>query len=203
MAARAKTPKPAPKAKRGKNPVAAANGRTLGRPRIHGPEVEAEICARLAAGETLTSICSDPRMPNISTVCCWADDERPAFAQAYAKAREARAERLVDEMLELADRPSTDSVEAMDKRIRVDARKWLVQKLFRRVYGDRIQTDVQQLDRNGNPTDPATVNVMVLAADKLDTDELRVLVALYRKMGIRLPHEPEPITIEHDGGDDE
>ena len=32
--------------------------------------------------------------------------------------------------------------------------------------------------------------------EKLSTDELRVLIQLYRRMGIRLPHEPAPVLEE-------
>lgn len=180
-----------------------ASSKRIGRPPVYGPEIEAEICQRLSDGEALTDICKDSHMPGIAVVCTWGAGERPDFSKAYARAREARAERLVDEMLRMADEPSSDAAAAMDKRVRVDTRKWLAQKLFRRVYGDRVQTDVQQLDRDGNPTDPAQINIMALAADKLDTDELRVLIELYRKMGVRLPHEPEPVTIEHEGDGDE
>jgi hypothetical protein len=61
---------------------------------------------------------------------------------------------------------------------------------------------VQQLDRHGNPSDPGVVGVMAQAMEKLSTDELKVLINLYRKMGVRLPHEPQMPTIEHEDQDD-
>jgi len=177
-----------------------------GRPSSYTSKVGADICRRIAEGESLSHICADPRMPDVRTVLRWAGSDVEGFRQLYARAMEARAHLLAEEILELADAADPENVQA--QKLKVDTRKWVASKFWPRVFGDRIQTDVQQLDRNGSPTDPAAVNVMVLAADKLDTDELRVLVALYRKMGIRLPHEPEPsgagpLTIEHDGDEDD
>jgi hypothetical protein len=59
------------------------------------------VCARLAAGETLTAVCADPAMPSKPTLAKWAV-QRPAFAAALAEARTAargRAERAVSSRL--------------------------------------------------------------------------------------------------------
>jgi hypothetical protein len=45
-----------------------------------------EICRRISAGETLASICDDPRMPCRQTVNQWARD-LPGFARIYSRAR--------------------------------------------------------------------------------------------------------------------
>jgi hypothetical protein len=45
-------------------------------------------------------------------------------------------------------------------RLRVDTRKWMAGKLAPKKYGDRILTEQQQLDAQGNPITPSfTVNV--------------------------------------------
>lgn len=97
------------------------------------------------------------------------------------------------EVRELAQLHAPEAVETLhevhtDVACAPAARVVAANALLDRGYGKPVQ-GVQQLDREGNPTDPAAINVMVLAAQKLDTDELRVLVALYRKMGVRLPGE--------------
>ncbi|HQU25004.1 MAG TPA: hypothetical protein PKX13_12065 [Acidiphilium sp.] len=216
----AKSAKPKPKINRGRKKAQAAADQSVpvrGRPRSHTTEVEVEICRRLALGETLREICRTDGMPDPSTVREWVLT-RPSFSPQYMKAREMGFMTWSDELIEIADDGRNDWMENNDpnnpgwkangehsrrSQIRIDARKWLLAKALPKVFGDRLQTDVQTLDRNGNPTDPANVNVLVLAADKLTSDELRVLVALYRKMGVKLPHEPEPPTLEHDDGDEE
>lgn len=52
---------------------------------------------------------------------------------------DARSEKLADEIVGIADDPLLDP---NDKRIRVDARKWIASKLKPKKYGDRIAHDV-------------------------------------------------------------
>jgi len=59
----------------------------------YGEEIAAEICLRLASGESLNSVCRDPTMPTKATVLKWAA-RRAAFAEALAAARTAAAERI-------------------------------------------------------------------------------------------------------------
>ena len=73
-----------------------------GRPSIYTPEVAAEICERMAAGESLRSICRSEDMPKESTVRLWALDNREGFYPQYARAMETRMEGLADEILEIA-----------------------------------------------------------------------------------------------------
>lgn len=116
-------------------------------------EIADAICERLADGESLRSICRDESMPAKSTVFKWLaqlDD----FADQYARAREAQADTLADEILEIADDASRDTIatekngEQMNSewvtrsRLRVDARKWLASKMAPKKYGDRINADV-------------------------------------------------------------
>jgi hypothetical protein len=67
----------------------------------------------------------------------------------YEKAVESRADRLAEEILELADEKMPDGLEGplasawvQQKRMQVDARKWVASKLKPKVYGDRIDVAV-------------------------------------------------------------
>jgi hypothetical protein len=63
-----------------------------------------EICARLAAGESLLEICRDEHMPAESTVRGWAiDDAGPGFAAKYTRARDIGLDHEADEIKRLAD----------------------------------------------------------------------------------------------------
>lgn len=106
-----------------------------GRPSKYTEKLAAEICERLIEGESLRRICRDSGMPTASTVCKWLV-EKPDFSEQYAKARDAQAETLADEIVDIADGEHKDSDPARD-RLRVDARKWVAAKLKPKKYGDR------------------------------------------------------------------
>lgn len=59
------------------------------------------------------------------------------------------------------------------------------------------------VDVKHNPLAFENVHIMTLAAEKLSTDELRVLLMLYRKMGLTLPDEPPAPMIELEAEEDE
>ena len=61
----------------------------------------------------------------------------------YARAREERADRLFEELFEIADKPCTNQVEVQQQRNRLDTRKWALSKLAPRKYGDRVEHDVK------------------------------------------------------------
>lgn len=95
-------------------------------------------------------------MPVQSTVFKWLS-QQPAFAEQYARAREAQADTLFDEIQDIADDGSNDFItkknadgteyEAFNaehvqrSKLRVDARKWMAGKLRPKVYGDKIEHD--------------------------------------------------------------
>lgn len=131
----------------------------LGRPTIFSQELADEICERLADGESLKAICAAPEMPNRSTVFRWLASNKD-FCDTYARAREAQADVLADEILVIADDGSNDTYETDDgprvnqdviarSRLRVDARKWIAAKLKPKVYAERNTTAVE--GPNGGP----------------------------------------------------
>lgn len=92
-----------------------------------------QICERIADGESLRSICASEGMPTKSNVFRWLAD--PAAADQYARAREAQADTLVDDILSIADDARR---EPNDRRVAVDARKWVASKLRPKAYGDKL-----------------------------------------------------------------
>lgn len=100
------------------------------------------------------------------------------------------------EVRELAQSYAPDAFDALADVVRDDrcspaARVAAATALLDRGYGKPVQ-QVQQFGADGDPTDPAAINAVALAFEKLSDDELEVLTAIYRKIGFRLPHEPEP-----------
>ncbi len=112
-----------------------------GRPSLYTEALAAEICRRLAEGESLRGICADKAMPAISTVMGWLfDGKHDGFSAQYARAREAQAELRADEITDIADGVEHGASEAVQAaRLRVDARKWIAAKLLPKRYGDKLQ----------------------------------------------------------------
>lgn len=82
----------------------------------------------------------------------WIDSDEEKVKQ-YARVTELRAEALLDEMFEIVDETSHDTIvtekgdipngEWMQRsRLRYDARKWLVSKLNPKKYGDKVQQEI-------------------------------------------------------------
>jgi hypothetical protein len=132
--------------------LTALAARKTGRPSAYTPSVAAAICEALADGISLRKLCAQPAMPSMTTVMRWlADEHKQEFRLHYAHAREAQADLLAAEILEIADDSSGDIIIDKDgntrldrefvarARLRVDARKWLASKLAPKKYGDKLE----------------------------------------------------------------
>ena len=117
----------------------------MGRPSGFSEELADAICERLAEGQSLRKICLADDMPNKATVFRWLAANK-VFSDQYARAREAQADTLADEILDIADDGANDYMgenetyngDAVQRsKLRVDARKWLAGKLRPKVYGDK------------------------------------------------------------------
>jgi hypothetical protein len=109
----------------------------MGRPSIYSDGLAAEICERLASGESLNAICADPCMPTRQAVHEWVADNRAGFGDKYARARTAQADHYADEIIEIVD-SEADPARA---RVRMDGRKWVASKLAPRKYGEKLETE--------------------------------------------------------------
>ena len=115
----------------------------------YSPEIFDEICQLIAGGKSLNSICKQDGFPSITAVMNWLADERrddhADLVVKYGRAREAQADKLAEETIEIADaEPERDADGKRDpahvnqKRLQVDARKWFASKVAPKKYGDRI-----------------------------------------------------------------
>lgn len=99
-------------------------------------ELAEEICDIIAcSSDPLKQIlASDARYPSPATFSKWLrnNDE---FEAAYLRAKAFQADFMAEEMLAIADRRD---LEAHDKRVMVDTRKWLMAKAKPRRFGDQL-----------------------------------------------------------------
>ncbi len=134
-----------------------ANAKKVGgRPERYTLELAAEICERIANGETLMCICEDPHIPTRPTVTRWLTDEtQTAFLERYALARELQADNWADELVKIADDASSDWIKRANgvggeaptlnhehiqrSKIRIETRQWLIERLNPKKYGRKTE----------------------------------------------------------------
>lgn len=109
----------------------------VGRPSKYSESLALELCARVARGMSLKSICEMEDMPHMVTILRWLRDD-VEFRSMYARAKDDAADALADDILDLADRVLTDEIDANSARVAIDAKKWVAAKLKPRKYGDKI-----------------------------------------------------------------
>ncbi|MBE0559910.1 MAG: terminase small subunit protein [Ochrobactrum anthropi] len=140
-----------------------------GRPTKFSQALADAICERIADGDSLRTICDEEGFPARSTVFKWLS-QNAAFADQYAHAREAQADAIFDDILEIADDGQNDWMEKHSKegenigwqengealrrsQLRIDARKWMAGKLRPKRYGDRTQMELTgPQGEDGEPT---------------------------------------------------
>jgi len=114
-----------------------------------------EICDRLAAGESLASICNDAHMPNETKVRIWAMNDQAdkqgtgaGFRARFNAAREMGYERMADEVIAIGDADYrmpdglVDNAAVQQARLRSDNRKWMLSKMLPKRFGDRVTAEV-------------------------------------------------------------
>lgn len=127
-----------------------------GRPSVYSKELADKICAMLASGLTLRSICQEPQMPTEACVRHWAIEDRDGFFSQYSRARDIGLDCLADLTLETSGTPVIGEVrtqksdgtveiktgDTVDRsRLHVDTLKWYLCKLAPKRYGDRLHQE--------------------------------------------------------------
>lgn len=126
------------------------------------------VCDRLIGGDSVRTIAKELDA-SATAVLNWFDRE-PARMRQYQLARQAQADALVDGLIELADEPvpigsdgRMDSAAVNDKRLRIDARKWIASKFRPSMYGDRVAVETTVHGANMKPDEVMGKIVALLA----------------------------------------
>ena len=147
----------------------------MGRPSEFTQEIADAICERIASGVSLRSIVEADDMPAASTVFKWLS-ERETFSEQYARAREAQADALFDEMLDIADDARNDWMVSRGEdeneswrlngehiqrsKLRLEARKWMASKLQPKKYSDKHQVELSGAD--GGPVQVEAIRRVIV-----------------------------------------
>lgn len=150
-----------------------------GRPSTYSEKTADEIVQRMIEGESLTAICRDEKMPPRVTVYAWFD-KHPDFYARCARAREALADYLVDQIEELARTATKDNIEQI--KLQVSTKQWRAMKMAPRMYGDRTRTEVT--GANGGPIQTQTTVVDATQLEPAQREALKLaLLAAKEKKG--------------------
>lgn len=121
----------------------------LGRPTQYSQEIADVICEEIStSNKSLKTICENEYMPAVRTVLYWLKSNED-FLHQYTRAKEEQADFLAEEIIEIADDSSNDTLygdfgpmenkEWVNRsKLRVEARKWVASKLKPKKYGDKV-----------------------------------------------------------------
>jgi hypothetical protein len=135
------------------------------------PKVAAEICERIANGDSWYRICNTGRLPSYRTLYTWRD-RYPEFAEALAQAQEVSAHARFEKALAVAEDATAATVQA--DRLHVGTLKWHAERLAPAIYGpgrgagengERVTTVILQQYRRdplGGPAIPVFDEAPVL-----------------------------------------
>ena len=122
---------------------------------LYTQELADAICERLEAGDSLRRACETVGGITCQGVLKWTKDAAcVGFGEQYAQARETGYRLLADQIIEISDDSSGDTIHTEHgtkadaefiarARLRVDSRKWMLSKMLPKLYGDKIETTLQ------------------------------------------------------------
>ena len=126
-----------------------------GRPTKYTKILANAICAELAQGKSIRTVCAADGMPAVATIFNWFRTQ-PDFLEQYARAKQESADAMADEILDIADDGNNDWMlrrygkdevyvengEALQRsKLRVETRKWLMAKMQPKKYSEKFQID--------------------------------------------------------------
>lgn len=154
----------------------------IGRPTDYTPELAELICERIATHSIgLKKLCEMyDDMPEKITIRRWCIKD-PQFRSQYAQAKALQIETLIDEIIEIADDSSQDTLVTEQgnrkcnaefiarSRLRIDTRKWLASKLVPKIYGlnpteNELETalPVPSLEGVTDPNEAARIYMQIM-----------------------------------------
>lgn len=105
----------------------------MARPSKYTPVLAERICELIAQGKSKRQIGEMLDMPHRETIDAWLL-KHEGFSSQYARACEVRTEAFAEEIVDISDRTDLDP---NDKKVRIDARKWVASKLLPK-YSDSV-----------------------------------------------------------------
>lgn len=112
------------------------------------PTVAERICLEVSEGSNLNRIKDNDWCPSMDTVYKWLK-EHEAFADSYARAREARADRRAERIDDICMKVEAGEIDYNAARVIIDAQKWQAAHEAPKAYGDRDRSASVTVDLSG------------------------------------------------------
>jgi hypothetical protein len=149
------------------------------RPSAYTEAIAAEICDRLAHGETLVKICQSEHLPSRTTVLRWVNENRHNFGDRFARARDLQFEHWADSLADVADSVRDKPEQVPAARLESENKRWLLARLKPSLYSEKFQADITSA---GKPLASAT--------------DLDIAKALAHALAAPALPAPEPLDVE-------
>ena len=152
---------------------------------IYTEDIARRVCEALAEKGSLRRVCAeDKTLPGEKVIRQWVAvgnytlDGEP-FSAAYARAKEAGIDALVDETLDIADDGSNDFTTDKDgnerldsehvqrSKIRIETRRWLAERMLPKKYGV-----LQKQEISGPDGGPVKTRVVIATGVPAEDDEI-------------------------------
>ena len=104
---------------------------------MYPEETRQIILDRIAAGESLRSVCLQEGLPAFRTVMDWLEQDAE-FRTKYARARECQADVLFDGMADIEDKVIAGDLRPDAARVILDSQRWRAEKLKPKAYGSKV-----------------------------------------------------------------
>lgn len=146
----------------------------VGRPLEYNQNIADKICDLVSFGKSLRYVSRQDDMPDLVTIYRWLQ-RFPEFSKQYDKAKSEQIDTLADEMIDISDDISSDTIvnengkdvvnnTAVNRsRLMVDTRKWIAERMKPKKYGVR-----QEIEHSGK-IDSAMQIVLVTPTERLDS----------------------------------
>ena len=136
----------------------------------------------ISQGQSLKSIIDErsrEEVPAYSTIMLWINEDK-TFSENYTRACEERAEKIFEEIIDIADDRANDYTETEDgktmfnaehvqrSRLKIDARKWVLSKMNSKRFGDKVD-----LTTAGEKL-PAPIPLQITLPDGTNLDDFKI-----------------------------
>lgn len=126
----------------------------MARPTKYTPEIDETVCARLAGGESLRSICaSDDTLPDVSTILRWVVSDREGFCEHYMIAREAAGYAHADRQVDLANLCAEEGIDPQSARVAMQGYQWAAERMAPKKHSARQEVAHSSPDGSMSPKD--------------------------------------------------
>ena len=156
----------------------------LGRPSSYTQELADKICEEIASGKSMRSVSRMEGMPAMSMIFRWLR-EHPSFREQYTASTIERTEAFQEDVIDISDDGSDDYTEdnymegrtpgyqvnsenIQRSRLRVETRKWLMERMKPKKYGAKID-----MTTNGKDL-PVPILGMIAPVEK-DSSEVDII----------------------------